>query len=299
MRDISFFAPNARGGGPPCKRRDAPRPLRLCAVLCLLLLAACGPQLGELEKGETGRVVRAMNGDTLELDNGLRIFLAEIDAPTRDQPYAAQAQAELEALTLHREVQLAYGGAKRWVGRPREGEERAPEAAIAHVFVKSEGGSWFWLQHELVARGAAFSRPRRENFARSETLAGIEAQARAGERGLWGRRDYRALNARSAAAAASEAGGNCLSGAAAYRIVEGRIAKAENFQRRAALTLEGGDEAAPFTLVIFGENHAAWSGPPLASLTGARVRARGPLGVYRNAPQLCLEHASQLEILAD
>jgi len=273
--------------------------MRAIAFTFALFLAACGPQLGELEKGETGRVTRAFNGDSLELDNGLVIFLAEIDAPRRAQPYAAQAQAELEALALHREVQLAYGGAKRWVGRPRAGEDSAPEAAIAHVFVKSEGGGWFWLQHELIARGAAYSRPRRENFARSQELSVLEAHARAGQRGLWGRREYRALNARSASAAAREANANCLSGAAPYRVVEGRVSEARAFERRAALTLEGADGEAPFTLVVFGENFAAWSGPPLASLSGARVRARGPLGVYRNAPQLCLEHASQLEVLSD
>jgi hypothetical protein len=45
-------------------------------ALGLLLLAACGPQLGELERGETGRVTRVFNGDSLELDNGLVVFLA-------------------------------------------------------------------------------------------------------------------------------------------------------------------------------------------------------------------------------
>jgi hypothetical protein len=29
------------------------------------------------------------------------------------------------------------------------------------------------------------------------------------------------------------------------------------------------------------------------------VRARGPLGVHRDAPQLCLEHGSQLEVLTE
>jgi len=269
------------------------------ALFALALLAACGPQIGNLEKGETGRVVRAFNGDALELDNGLVVFLAEIDAPARDQPYSAQAQGELEALVLHREVLLAYGGAKRWVGRPRAGEDAAPEAAIAHVFVKSEGGSWFWLQHELVSRGAAFIRPRRENFARSEELAGIEAHARASERGLWGRREYRALNPREASAVAKRGDASCLAGAAPYRIVEGRVAEAQTFDNRAALTLEGGEADTPFTLAIFGDNYAAWSGAPLATLSGACIRARGPLGVFRNAPQLCLEHASQIEVLAD
>lgn len=212
--------------------------MRALPALALLFLAACGPQIGDLAKGESGRVVRAFNGDALELDNGLVVFLAEIDAPARDQPYAAQAQAEFEALALHREVQLAYGGARRWVGRPRAGEEAAPEAAIAHVFVKSEGGGWFWLQHELVSRGAAFTRPRRENFARAKELATLEAQARAGQRGLWRQRAYRPLNARSASAAAREAGGACTRGAAPYRIVEGRVSEGRAFSNRAALTLE-------------------------------------------------------------
>jgi len=168
-------------------------------MFALTLLNACGPQIGNLERGEEGRVVRAYNGDTLELDSGLRIFLAEIDAPQGEAPYAAQAQGELEALALHREVLLTYGGTKRWVGRPREGEEAPHEAALAHVFVKSEGGRWFWLQHELVARGAAYVRPRHNNHARAVDLLELEARAREGERGLWARREYRAATVRAAA----------------------------------------------------------------------------------------------------
>lgn len=272
----------------------------MTSLLLVLVLVSCGPQIGELERGETGRVVRAYNGDTLQLDSGLRIFLAEIDAPRGEQPYAAQAQGELEALALHREVLLAYGGERRWVGRPREGQtESPPEAAIAHVFVKSEGGSWYWLQHEMVARGAAFVRPRHNNHARSAELTELETRARENQRGLWGRREYRPLNVRTASEAALAFNENCLSGAAPYRVLEGRIAEARVFERRAALNMEGVDDAAPFSLVLFGDNFAGWDGPALATLTGARVRARGPLGVYRDAPQLCLEHSSQLEILAD
>ena len=274
--------------------------MRALAVAALLMLAACGPQLGSLEKGETGRVVRAYNGDTLELDSGLRVFLAEVDAPQGENAYAAQSQGELEALALHREVQLAYGGARRWVGRPREGDTGPPpEAAIAHVFVKSEGGRWFWLQHELVSRGAAYVRPRRENHARTEELLALEARARTADRGLWGQREYQPLTVRRAASAALETDATCMRGDAPYRIVEGRVREARVFDRRASMDMEGAADEAPFALVVFGENFNAWDGAPLASLTGAQVRARGPLGVYRGEPQLCLEHASQLEVLTD
>jgi len=268
--------------------------LLLLAIVCAL--AACGPQLGELEQGEAGRVVGAYNGDTLELESGLRVFLAEIDAPRGDEEYATQAQGELEALTLHRDVRLAYGGERRWTPRPRAGQAAtpAPETAIAHVFVRSEGGRWFWLQHEMVARGAAFVRPRRGNHARAAELTTIEARARAGEAGLWARRAYRALNAQPASETATAFGQSCLRGAAPYRTVEARIGAVQVSDTRAALTLDG---PAPFSLVVFGDNFSAWDGPALTSLSGARVRARGALGVFRDEPQLCLEHASQLEVL--
>jgi micrococcal nuclease len=269
------------------------------ALLAVVLAASCGPQLGALEKGETGRVVRTYNGDTLELDSGLRVFLAEIDAPAREDPYSANAQAELEALALHRAVQLAYGGTKRWSPRPRPGEtpaEPPAQTAIAHVFVQSEGGRWFWLQHELVQRGAAFVRPRRDNHARTEYLLGVEAGAREAESGLWRERAYKPLNARTAATLARAHNDNCLRAAAPYRILDGRVASANTFDRRAVLTLEG---QTPFEIVLFGDSFANWDGPAFPTLAGAQIRVRGSLGVYRQTPQLCLDHASQLEILRD
>lgn len=267
-------------------------------MACALLLTACGPDIGDLAKGEEGRVVAAFNGDGLELDSGLRVFLAEVDAPRGDAPYAAQAQGELESLVLHRNVRLAYGGTRRWVrrGEPREGEEPAPETAIAHVYVQSEGGRWFWLQHELVSRGAAFVRPRADNNTRTPQLLAIEAQARADQRGLWRDRGYRVLNAAAAADAALAADINCLRAAAPYRLVEARVAAAQTFDRRAALVLDA-DEG--FTLVVFGESFANWNGDPFASYEGKRIRVRGALGVYYERPQICVDDAGQIEVLAD
>jgi hypothetical protein len=151
----------------------------------------------------------------------------------------------------------------------------------------------------LVTRGAAYVRPRRDNHARANELLQLEAHAREAERGLWGRRDYRALTTRAATNVATEAGASCLRGDAPYRIIEARVAEARTFDRRASLTLEGSSAEAPFTIVVFGENFSAWDGPSLAGLNGAQIRARGPLGMFRDQPQLCLEHASQLEVLTD
>jgi len=272
-------------------------PRNAFGFLCVALLTACGPQIGNLHKGETGRVVRAYSGDTLELDSGLRVFLAEIDAPRGEQQYASQAEGELEALALHREVLLAYGGERRWHATPREGEPPR-EAAIAHVFVRSEGGRWFWLQHELVARGAAFVRPRRDNQARTNQLLAIEAQARAAARGLWGRRPYQSANVRSVARAALATHADCMDRDAPYRLVEGIVHEARVDDRRASLDMEGAARTHPFAIVVFGDAFNRWNGPPLAALSGANIRARGLLGVSDDDAQLCLEDGRALEILA-
>ncbi|MGE0740169.1 MAG: thermonuclease family protein [Hyphomonadaceae bacterium] len=271
-------------------------PLTPLIALLALLLAGCGPQIGQLERGETGRVARVFNGDTLILDDGLRVFLAEVDAPRGEQAYARQAQAELEALALHRNVLLAYGGAKRWVGRPRDDGSEPMQAALAHVFVQSEGGRWLWLQHALVARGAAFVRPRADNHARAGELLQLEAQARAAERGLWGQRSYRALTVAAAARAASAYADNCMRGDAPYRLLEGRVSNVFVGERRAALDFELRDDQR-FSAVLFGDGFAAWDGPPLEEFNGANVRLRGALGVYRDQPQLCFDHSSQIELL--
>lgn len=266
------------------------------AALVMSSLAACGPQIGSLEKGEEGRVVRAYNGDTLVLDTGLRVFLAEIDAPRGKEEYASQAQGELEALALYRNVLLAYGGERRWSPVRPDGPA-PPETAVAHVFVRSEGGRWFWLQHALVSRGAAFVRARRDNHARTNELLAIETQARAAQRGIWSKRTWRMLSARAAARAALTANVACTQAEAPFRFVEGVVLEANVGDRRATLALEGAPARRRFSLVVFDDAFQNWSGPPLDTLAGGKVRARGTLGVFGEETQMCLDDASQLELL--
>lgn len=280
-------------------------------ALGMLALAACGPNLGGLEKGETGKVERAFSGDTLVLDSGLRVFLAEIDAPQRDQAYAREAQAELEALVLHRPVQIAYGGERRWTPRARESDDTttstsaataaapAPrETAVAHVFVQSEGGRWIWLQRELVSRGAAFVRPRRQNHTKSAELLAVEAQAREAERGLWQARAYKAMSPQAATGAAAAVSRRCSPGGGPLSFVEGRIDTVYVGERRASFDFERRGEDPGFSAVVFGQSFAQWDGAPFASFRGARVRVRGSLGMFNDRPQICIDDARQIELLA-
>ena len=274
------------------------------ALLAAALLCGCGPQLGDLEKGERGRVVDAYSGDTLVLDSGLRVFLAEIDAPRGDAPHARAAQQDLEALALHREAQLAYGGTRRWNPSRSDGDDTVSETAIAHVFVKSEGGRWIWLQQALVLQGAAYVQPRADNHARMGELYSTEAHARETEAGLWSERAYRTLSPARAAEEATTLEAPCQDRSAPFRFVEGVVRAVRPSDRRIVFELEAPQEA-PFSLVAFGRTVSDWHGPAPSSLEGQRVLARGNLE-YLSArendragvAQMCIWDSGAIERLA-
>lgn len=143
-------------------------------MLVALALAACGPKLDGLEKGEAGKAAEVRDGDTFVLSDGLVVHLAGVEAPRGEQPRAKEARAALEKLVAHRQVQLAYGG-----------EKRSRDAALAQTFAKTEGGRWVWVQEAMLLSGDARVHTRRDNTARLAELRAAEAAARAGKRGLW------------------------------------------------------------------------------------------------------------------
>lgn len=148
-------------------------------VIAALALAACGPKIEDLEKGEAGKGSEVRDGDTFVMDGGLVVHLAGVEAPRGDEPFAKEARGALERLVVHRKVQLAYGG-----------EKRARDAAIAHVYVQTEGGRWVWAQQALLLEGDVRVHTRRDNTARLSELTAAEDAARAGKRGLWADASY-------------------------------------------------------------------------------------------------------------
>jgi endonuclease YncB( thermonuclease family) len=137
-------------------------------------LAACGPKIEDLEKGEKGAATEVRDGDTFVMDSGLVVHLAGIEAPGFEQPLSKDARGALERLVVHRKVQLAYGG-----------EKRARESALAQVYVQTEGGRWVWAQQALLLEGYARVHTRRDNTARLDELTAAENAARAAKRGVW------------------------------------------------------------------------------------------------------------------
>jgi len=276
----------------------------IIATALALSVAACGPDMKGLEKGETGTVSEIIDGDTIQLDNGLRVTLTGVEAPYGDAAYAGEARALLEELAKGRPARLAYGGLRRMA--PRRQPVAAPETpegepnpaldsggtALAQVFVQSEGGRWIWLQQAMVLRGGAWARPRRQNMARSDELLAAEARAREGKAGLWALADY---SVRTPAAIEKEALPSIGCGRGPFRVVEGVVRDVAVQEDRVYFNF-GEDYRTDFTVAIYGDDVKDWAGPPFDTYKGKRVLARGR-AIARGGPLICADNPGQLELV--
>lgn len=151
-----------------------------------------------LQPGETGRVVRVMDGDAVVLDTGQSVRLVGIEAPAfgrdgaEDDPHAEASRRMLEDMVLGRRVQLYYAGLTR---------DRY-DRALAHLKTDDRLGPVVWVNRELVAAGAARVRVYPDTARAAEGLFEAEEDARTEERGLWALRAYRIQDARDLTEAA-------------------------------------------------------------------------------------------------
>jgi|GEM_PF-248375 len=151
----------------------------------LLALSACGPvaPLDTLAQGETGRVVRIIDGDALVLDTGLSVRLVGIEAPVTEwrarnrdaEPFADEAKRMLEDMALGRQVRLIYPG----VTRDRY------DRALAYVRTDDNLGPQIWLNEEMVRLGGARARIYPDTSRLGDLMITLEADARANKIGLW------------------------------------------------------------------------------------------------------------------
>ncbi len=205
---------------------------RLAILVLVPILAACGAArdpLADLDIGERGRVVRVLDGDALVLETGQSVRLVSIEAPAA--PYRDRtgedgfelAKRLLEDMALGREVELRYAGLTR---------DRY-DRALAHVVTTDALGPSLWLNAEMVRRGGARVRIYPDTARGSETLLGLEAEARRAGAGLWGKGAWTIFRA-----------GDLPGDASRFQIVEAVTAKMAGSDARGAVCdigLEGAD----------------------------------------------------------
>ncbi|MGE0384221.1 MAG: thermonuclease family protein [Gammaproteobacteria bacterium] len=137
--------------------------------LVLALVVPVAPAAGRTMEG---RVVKVIDGDSFVMRVGgqeVEVRLAQIDAPEFQQPYGPQARQALARIVAGRRVQ---------------GQVRDRDRYGRHVVELTIDGRD--VEQELVAAGAAWVYDR---YARDPRLKALEAEARAGRRGLWGQPD--------------------------------------------------------------------------------------------------------------
>lgn len=233
---------------------------------------ACSSQ-GDLTEGEGGRVARVLDGDSLALDTGLRVRLAEVEAPSAaykertGEPGADLARTVLERGSVGREARLWYGGLSR---------DRY-QRAIAHVIAKDEVGGEVWLNGLAVRQGAARVRTWPDNAKRARKLLALEAEARDAKRGLWAE-DYWRVRAV-----------DDLGGAPYFAIVQGVVV---------GLGERAGDGDAVLTAAGIRLDVGERLGVADVDVrAGAKVRVRGRIDTRGEQPVIRVTHWAQVEVV--
>ena len=134
-------------------------------LLCVVLFAASG--MAQAEEFVT-QVIAVLDGDTVLIRRAhgmLKIRLADIDAPEKDQPFGASSQRSLSGMVLGKQVRVVSQAMDQY-GR-----------MVAHLGV---GG--LDVNTEQIRRGMAWE----YSFHHSNReLVALQAEAQQAPRGLW------------------------------------------------------------------------------------------------------------------
>ena len=271
-------------------------------LIVFIVVALCSPTTLSAATAEptkateaTAVVAEVIDGATIRLESpvmGSRLLrLAGIEAPQRAEgdngwPLAEQAREALAELALGHPVRLRFEG----LALDRYGR------LVAHVYRERDQrqdqpgkqASEVWLQGALLAGGMARVRTVADNRSRIPAMLAIEADARAGSRGIWADRLYRVRTP-------DEAGSDIGS----FQIVEGVVLDRARVRERIYLNF-GPDWRTDFTVSIdtrllpmFQEN-----GLDPMDLKERRIRVRGWIEA-RNGPLIDATHPEQIEVLPE
>jgi endonuclease YncB( thermonuclease family) len=256
------------------------------AILSALLAVAAAAEPCPLAAGSSHAVVRALDGETLLLDDGQEVRLIGALAPkpdvlgadAADWLPAREALGALERLVHDRMVTLRFEGRRR----DRYGR------TLAQVFVSDDGGD-FWLQERLLLEGHARAYTLPGNTACLSALLEAEARARALERGLWRRDTYRVRTADDV--------DGLLKAVGRFVLVEGLVAAVA----RAGATVYinfGADWRRDFTasLATAAVDRSGDGRARVEALRGKMIRVRGWIE-RRNGPMIGLATPDEIEVL--
>ena len=143
--------------------------MRLCLAFVTCLVGCMGG--ASRGCGLEGRVTKVVDGDTLHVrtdaGDAVKVRLAEIDAPEKNQPFGSHARTRLVSLCRDKRVHVDVAGKDRY-GR-----------TLGTVFLK-DGTN---VNEQLVKDGYAWHY---KDYSKSKDLADLEEKAQKEGKGLWG-----------------------------------------------------------------------------------------------------------------
>lgn len=263
-------------------------------ILWRLLLVACwmgvpGARAAcDLAPGGEAVVARALDAETLELEDGRQVRLANMISPRRplwleqgEVWHAADAaHRALELMVRARRVRLSFDG--------RETDRRGRLMAHVHV-LGGDAAPQLWVQAAMIAdgRGRVTSTP--DAIACVEDLLGVERLARAARRGVWADPHYRVH-----AADAVDEIARLLNH---FHLVEGVVHAVAARGAHVYLNFAA-DWRTDFTVIVARRDRRRFeaAGIDLEALAGRPVRVRGFVRNF-NGPAIDVTHPGQIEIL--
>lgn len=153
-------------------------PLALLVLAVLWLQPSPAPPVSEVPvDAEKAQVLRVIDGDTLELDDGRRVRLIGIDAPEKEGPYThAEPYGDMAA----EYVRKALENQAVWLERDVSDTDRYGRL-LRYVYLAdgTQVNRWF------VAEGQALAAEYPPDTRDAELLRQAEQEAREHRRGLW------------------------------------------------------------------------------------------------------------------
>jgi len=265
------------------KSRNFPRPLCFLVVVAIVLPLL---GMGKWRKAPAQReereatVERVIDGDTFVLTTGERVRLIGVDTPElqkEDMPvqyYAEEARQFLTRMVEGRQVTLKSD----WQGKDQY------ERTLAYVYLEDT----IFVNLEIVKQGYGFAYTRYP-FEYMESFRKCQRQAMAQSAGLWGR-------------TLSQDTGKTIDPSDAYEhygeevIVEGKIVRTYNSGKACFLNFHE-DWENHLTAVIFAADFEKFPDSPEKLYLGKRVKIIGKIKKYKDAPEIILNAATEIQIL--
>lgn len=235
---------------------------------------------------ERARVAAAIDGETLELEDGREVRLLGLKSPKpppdwsgpEPWPFAIAAKKALERRVAKTNVELHFD--KR--AQDRHGR------LLAHVFL-THNGERIWLQEQLLLAGNARVFVLPDLTACITPLLAAEEDARGARRGLWRSRSYRVRDAHN------PKGLGYLKHS--YQLVEGTVHSIGEGKKLLYINFEE-DWRHDFTITIARKRVPVLEaeGLDLEKLPGKRVRVRGWVEWW-NGPMIAVSNRQEIEVL--